>query len=121
EPKGSAMSMKLIEIANLTIAYEGVLALDNITFSVDAKDFLGIIGPNGAGKTTLFNCMLGLITNYKATIKFFKDDIKKSRQYLRKIGYVPQKPTFEKNFPATVSDEVGMSMSKDQEKDTVDE
>lgn len=113
--------MKLIEIANLTIAYEGVLALDNITFSVDTKDFLGIIGPNGAGKTTLFNCMLGLITNYKGTIKFFGDDIKKSRQYLRKIGYVPQKPIFEKNFPATVSDVVGMSMLKDQGKDKVDE
>ena len=78
--------MNLVEIENLTVSYEGVSALDGVTFSVDEKDFLGIIGPNGAGKTTLFSCMLGLITNYKGTINFFGKDIRKSTQHLKKIG-----------------------------------
>src|SRR5690242_20582526 len=105
--------MRLVEIENLTVSYEGILALEKVSLSVEKTDFLGIIGPNGAGKTTLFSCMLGLITNYQGTIKFFETDIKKSKQYLCKIGYVPQKPVFEKNFPATVAEIVGMSLTKD--------
>jgi len=115
------MFMKFVEIENLTVSYEGVLALDKVTFSVEEKDFLGIIGPNGAGKTTLFSCMLGLITNYQGTIKFFGTDVRKSKQHLRKIGYVPQKPIFEKNFPATVEEIVGMGIIKGYDKDKVDE
>ena len=113
------MLVKLVEIENLTVSYEGVSALDKVTFSVEEKDFLGIIGPNGAGKTTLFSCMLGLITNYNGTIKFFGKDIRKSVQHLKQIGYVPQKPVFEKNFPATVEEVVGMSLNG-QDKDKVD-
>lgn len=112
--------MNLAEIQNLTVDYQGVLALDNLTFSVDSKDFLGIIGPNGAGKTTLFSCMLGLLQNYKGEIKFFGTNIRKSKQYLYQIGYVPQKPIFEKNFPATISEVVGLGLTKNQRHDQID-
>jgi len=114
------MYMKLAEIQNLTVDYQGVLALDNLTFSVESKDFLGIIGPNGAGKTTLFSCMLGLLHNYKGEIKFFGTNIRKSKQYLYQIGYVPQKPIFEKNFPATISEVVGLGLTKNQKHDQID-
>ena len=112
--------MRLVEINDLTVSYEGILALDKVSLSIENKDFLGIIGPNGAGKTTLFGCMLGLITNYQGTIKFFETDIRKSKQYLHKIGYVPQKPVFEKNFPATVAEIVEMGISYKQNRDKVD-
>lgn len=114
------MYVKLAEIQNLTMNYQGILALDDLTFSVEAKDFLGIIGPNGAGKTTLFSCMLGLLDNYKGEIKFFGTNIRKSKQYLYQIGYVPQKPAFEKNFPATVSEVVGLGLTKNQKSDQID-
>jgi zinc transport system ATP-binding protein len=110
------MLLKLIEIENLRINYEGILALDNVSLTVEAKDFLGIIGPNGAGKTTLFSCMLGLITNYQGHIRFFGEDIRKSKQHLKKIGYVPQNPVFEKNFPASVSEIVGMGLDGSKDK-----
>lgn len=113
--------MKTVEIENLTVDYQGILALQNLNFSVDSMDFLGIIGPNGAGKTTLFSCMLGLMDNYKGEIKFFGKNIRKSRQHLSKIGYVPQKPIFEKNFPATVSEVVGMGLAKDSNQDKIDQ
>ena len=112
--------MKLVEIENLTINYYGILALDKASLSVEKKDFLGIIGPNGAGKTTLFSCMLGLLNNYQGEIRFFGEDIRKSKQYLRQIGYVPQKPIFEKNFPATVAEVVGMGLIKNQKEATID-
>ncbi|TSA17669.1 MAG: metal ABC transporter ATP-binding protein [Nitrosopumilales archaeon] len=112
--------MKLVEIENLTVNYDGILALDNVSLSVEEKDFLGIIGPNGAGKTTLFSCMLGLLNNYQGEIRFFGTNIRKSKQYLHQIGYVPQKPVFEKNFPATVAEVVGMGLTKNQKEKTID-
>jgi zinc transport system ATP-binding protein len=112
--------MKLVEIENLTVNYDGILALDKVSLSIEEKDFLGIIGPNGAGKTTLFSCMLGLLNNYQGEIRFFGTNIRKSKQYLHQIGYVPQKPIFEKNFPATVEEVVGMSLTKNQKEETID-
>ncbi len=113
--------MKIIEINDLTVQYPGVKALDKISFSINEGDFLGIIGPNGAGKSTLFSCMLGILTNYQGTIKFFEKDIKQSRNYLKQIGYVPQKPVFEKNFPATVKDVMRMAWTNSSDDSIIDQ
>ena len=113
--------LKVVEIDHLTIEYPDVKAIDDVSFTVNHGDFLGIIGPNGAGKSTLFAAMLGLNTKYNGTIKFFGTDIRKSRSYLKEIGYVPQKPIFEKNFPATVNDVVKMGLQKESDENKVDE
>ena len=113
--------LKVVEIDHLTIEYPDVKAIDDVSFTVNQGDFLGIIGPNGAGKSTLFASMLGLNTKYKGTIKFFGTDIRKSKNYLKEIGYVPQKPIFEKNFPATVNDVVKMGLQKESDENKVDE
>lgn len=113
--------MKVVDIKNLTVSYPGVKALDNVTFSIDQKDFLGIIGPNGAGKSTLFSCMLGLNTRYSGIIEFFGEDIRESKKYLGKVGYVPQKPIFEKNFPITVREVVKMGLKRDDNEKRIDE
>ncbi len=113
--------LKVLEIENLTVQYPDVKALDDVSFVVNEGDFLGIIGPNGAGKSTLFASMLSLNTNYKGTIKFFGKDIKKSKNYLKEIGYVPQKPIFEKNFPVTVNDVVRMGLRKESDENKIDE
>lgn len=54
----------LIEVRNLTMKFGGLLALDNISFTIKRGEILGLIGPNGAGKTTCFNAMTGV---YKPT------------------------------------------------------
>ena len=82
--------------------------LDDISFSVEEGDLLGIIGPNGAGKTTLFNCMLGLVEDYIGKIEIFSEDIRKNRKVLQQIGYVPQKKSIEEGFPATVQEIVSL-------------
>ncbi|QLH11647.1 metal ABC transporter ATP-binding protein [Nitrosarchaeum sp. AC2] len=113
--------LKIVEIEHLTIEYPDVKAIDDISFTVNQGDFLGIIGPNGAGKSTLFASMLSLNTKYKGIIKFFGTDIRKSKNYLKEIGYVPQKPIFEKNFPATVNDVVKMGLHKESDENKIDE
>ena len=113
--------LKIVEIENLTVQYPDVKALDGVSFEVNEGDFLGIIGPNGAGKSTLFDSMLGLYTNYQGTIKFFGEDIRKSKTHLKEIGYVPQKPVFEKNFPVTVTDVVRMGLRNESDENKIDE
>jgi len=113
--------LNVVEIKNLTVRYDSVKALDDVSFLINQNDFLGIIGPNGAGKSTLFSCMLGLLQNYEGEIKFFGQDIKKSKKYLKEIGYVPQKPIFEKNFPATVREVVRMGLPRNVPEKRVDE
>ncbi|MCV0430896.1 metal ABC transporter ATP-binding protein [Nitrosopumilus sp.] len=113
--------LKVVEIKNLTVHYPDVKALDDVSLVVNQGDFLGIIGPNGAGKSTLFSSMLGLNTKYKGTIKFFDQDIKKSKNYLKELGYVPQKPIFEKNFPVTVNDVVRMGLRNELDENKIDE
>ncbi|MEO2265348.1 MAG: metal ABC transporter ATP-binding protein [Nitrosopumilus sp.] len=113
--------LKIVEINNLTAKYPDVKALDDVSFTVNQGDFLGIIGPNGAGKSTLFDCMLNLNTKYDGIIKFFDKDIRKSKDYLREIGYVPQKPIFERNFPVTVNDVVRMGLRNESDENKIDE
>jgi zinc transport system ATP-binding protein len=112
---------KVVEIEHLTIQYPDVKAIDDVSFTINQGDFLGIIGPNGAGKSTLFASMLGINTKYHGTIKFFDEDIRKSKSYLKEIGYVPQKPIFEKNFPVTVTDVVRMGLRKESDENKIDE
>jgi branched-chain amino acid transport system ATP-binding protein len=50
----------LLKAENLTIRFGGLIAVQNFSLSVPAKQIVGLIGPNGAGKTTVFNLMTGV-------------------------------------------------------------
>jgi branched-chain amino acid transport system ATP-binding protein len=52
--------MALLEVHNLVKAFGGLKANDDVSFSLEKGDLLGLIGPNGAGKTSLFNVITGL-------------------------------------------------------------
>ena len=62
--------MPILEIDNLSIRFGGIIALDRVSFDVEAGQILGLIGPNGAGKTTVFNCMTGVYKPTAGSITF---------------------------------------------------
>ncbi len=67
--------MAFLEIHNLTKDFGGLRANNNISFTVEQDELVGLIGPNGAGKTTLFNCISGLHTITSGQIIFDGEDI----------------------------------------------
>ena len=64
-----AGSAPLLEIADVTMRFGGIVALEAVTFSVGEGRIVGLIGPNGAGKTTLFNCLSRLYRPMRGDIR----------------------------------------------------
>ncbi|MEO9321640.1 MAG: metal ABC transporter ATP-binding protein [Nitrososphaera sp.] len=108
--EGVEMTASALDVENVSVSLNGAFAIRNISFSVQQGDLLGVVGPNGAGKTTLFRAILGL-QNYSGKIKLFGYDARKEYStLLPMVGYVPQRVSFEPNFPATVADIVALGL-----------
>lgn len=60
----------IIDVKNLSKHFEGLKAVDQVSFSVNSGDIVGCIGPNGAGKTTLFNLLTGFTKPTSGEIMF---------------------------------------------------
>jgi len=67
--------MSLLRLENVTMAFGGLLALDDVSFEVEEGSVLGVIGPNGAGKTTLFNVVAGVFKPTGGRVLFGGKDI----------------------------------------------
>jgi branched-chain amino acid transport system ATP-binding protein len=79
--KKEAGLMAFLELHNLTKSFGGLVANDDISFSMEKGDLIGLIGPNGAGKTTLFNCISGLYPVTSGRIVFDGQDITSLKAY----------------------------------------
>jgi len=64
------MNAGLLECAGLNKRFGGVLALAEVSFSIDRGEIYGLIGPNGAGKTTLFNALTGIYPSEAGGFRF---------------------------------------------------
>jgi branched-chain amino acid transport system ATP-binding protein len=60
----------LLEVDHVTLAFGGLVALDDVSFSLYKGEILGLIGPNGAGKTTCFNVMSGVYKPTSGEVRF---------------------------------------------------
>ncbi len=94
----------LITCKNLTLAYDGVLVVNNLSFDVGHGEIFLISGENGSGKSTLIKALLGLIKPIDGTITY--DSIGGRVG----IGYLPQKSRAERDFPATVREVVASGL-----------
>jgi ABC-2 type transport system ATP-binding protein len=81
--------MNAIEVNNLTRNYDGLRAVDGISFSVEKGEIFGFLGPNGAGKTTTLRMLTGQLRPTAGTAKVAGYDIVRERQQLKpRIGVV---------------------------------
>jgi len=65
----------LLEVERLTKGFGGVLAVSDVSLTLEAGELLGIMGPNGSGKTTLFNLVAGALRPDRGRIRFQGHDV----------------------------------------------
>jgi branched-chain amino acid transport system ATP-binding protein len=65
----------LLEFEDISLAFAGVTALDEVSFSVDDDELFAMIGPNGAGKTSAFNCLNGVYKPQEGDIRWKGESI----------------------------------------------
>jgi len=82
---------KAIEVAGLTKAYDGLVAVDSISFDVNAGEVFGFLGPNGAGKTTTIRVLTGLSRPTVGSARVLGHDIASDIVKAKKaFGVVPE-------------------------------
>jgi zinc transport system ATP-binding protein len=101
-------SRVLVDVEHVFVELGGQPVLQDITFTLNDRMFLGVIGPNGAGKTTLLRVILGLVKPTSGTVCVMGMEPDELKGELHHIGYVPQTVLFDPIFPVSVYDVVMM-------------
>ncbi|OGA47920.1 MAG: ABC transporter [Betaproteobacteria bacterium RIFCSPLOWO2_12_FULL_62_58] len=97
------MTAPVIVLENVSFAYDGVPALEDVSLEVEEGEFLGLVGPNGGGKSTLLRIVLGLLAADSGRVSVLGVPPAHARG---ELGYVPQFATFRRDFPVTVEETV---------------
>ena len=95
----------IIEIHDLSVAYERKPVLWDVDLSLPEGQLIGIIGPNGAGKSTLLKAIMGLLPLNSGYIQINGKPLQEMRH---KISYVPQRESVDWDFPTSVYEVVMM-------------
>lgn len=85
----------ILSCENISMKYNSVYAVKDVSFSLTEGDYLCIVGENGSGKSTLMKILLGLQKPVSGDVSF-----KGLKQ--KEIGYLPQQTVVQKDFPASV-------------------
>lgn len=94
------MKQPLISCKNLSIGYDNITVLENVSLDIRRGDYLCIVGENGAGKSTLIKCLAGLKKPMSGSIEFARGISR------RDVGYLPQQTAIQRDFPASVREVV---------------
>lgn len=106
DTKKGIASMKVessIQIRNLTVRYNGKIAINDISVSFEKGRITGLVGPNGAGKSTLIKGVMKLLHYDEGDIRINDQPIEKER---KNIAYVEQRSELDLSFPISVFDTV---------------
>lgn len=81
--------MSILKVKDLSKKYKKILAVDNLSFTLEEGKITILAGPNGAGKTTTIKCVLGLIKKNSGLILIDDKNIKEKKG---KVAYIPETP-----------------------------
>ncbi len=85
---------KAVSVANLSVAFDNRVVVNDLSFDLEQGEILAVIGPNGSGKTVLLKTLLGLLP-HTGDIEWMPD---------AKLGYVPQKIDADRHLPMNMED-----------------
>ena len=81
----------MIEVNNISKSYNEVLAVDQVSFSINKGEVLGLLGHNGAGKTTIMKMLTGFLSPDTGTINISNMSVSNNTLDIQKIiGYLPE-------------------------------
>src|SRR5262245_13546566 len=91
----------MIQVRNLTKRYSDHVAVNDVSFTVNAGETFALLGPNGSGKTTLLKCLVGLVAPTRGEIHINQLDIWESGRDARQhFSYLPQRVAFPESLTA---------------------
>ena len=91
----------VLDVEHVTVEIREKTIISDITFWIPKGEFVCLCGPNGAGKSTLLKAIMGLIEPTRGTIKIGGQPVTIGSH---KVGYVPQRKGFDRDFPARAVD-----------------
>lgn len=99
-----------VRFDHVTVAYQQVVGVEDVSFDLRPGEFLGIVGPNGSGKTTLLRAALGLVKPAAGVVTVLGVAGRGLASVRNQIGYVPQRRALDPQFPITVRGAVAMGL-----------
>ncbi len=103
-PPKHDVTRPILELRNVSVKFNSIIALDDISFELRQGERVAVIGPNGAGKSTLFNVIAGVLTPTRGQVDVFGHA---PGEHIC-IAYVPQRSEVDWKFPVSVADVVMM-------------
>ncbi|MHC5764907.1 MAG: metal ABC transporter ATP-binding protein [Nostoc sp.] len=103
----------ILKVEGLTVYQGSYLAVRDVSFELLPGTDTAIVGPNGAGKSTLVKAVLDLIPRSAGTIEILGRPISRLGHLRHTLGYMPQNFIFDRSFPISVSELVGLGWTKE--------
>lgn len=111
ENSGVEFAAPILKVEDLTVYQGSHPAVTNVSFELLPRTDTAIVGPNGAGKSTLVQAILGLIPA-SGTVQIFGRPLERLGHLRHRIGYIPQNFIFDRTFPLSVAELVGLAWVK---------
>ena len=107
-PEVSNSQFPILKVEGLTVYQDKYLAVRDVSFELLPGTNTAVVGPNGAGKSTLVQALLGIIPHKTGKVEIFGRPIERLGHLCHQIGYMPQNFIFDRTFPISVSELVGL-------------
>ena len=101
------MSITTVRVENVTVTYNGKVALYRAKLELKSGSIIGLVGMNGSGKSTLFKVIMGFVPHKEGYILIKEMPIKKAQKQ-NLVAYIPQSEDIDWDFPISVQDVVMM-------------
>ncbi|GAX39744.1 ABC transporter-related protein [Tolypothrix sp. NIES-4075] len=112
------VTFPILKVEGLTVYQGKTTAVRDVSFELLPQTNTAIVGPNGAGKSTLVQAVLDLIPRSSGTIEIFGRPITRLGHLRHQLGYMPQNFIFDRSFPISVSELVGLGWVNEEDRGT---